>query len=565
VRRMQPAFQSSSPGERSSFARALCIGSLLVLMVAEIAASARTKPACENLKDLQFPDASILSAESVAAGPFALPPGMPAKSVDVPAFCRVRGEIKPSPDSHILFEVWMPTAEWNGKFEQMGNGGLAGSINLFTLASAMKKGYATAGTDDGHQAAPVDASWALGHPEKVKDFGYRAVHETSAKAKKIIETFYQKSPSYSYFNGCSEGGREALMEAQRYPNDFNGILAGAPAHKWTDLMFDFAWNAQALDGPAKFISQPKRRAVREAALAACGEQDGVKDVFIKDPLRCHFDPSVIACKGEDSDNCLTPEQIEALKKIYAGPRNSRTGQQISPGYEPGAEDTAGIPGISFASYVFGLAPGASLDAIFSSAFFGGFVFDNPNWKFSDFNFDKDVATTEEKVGSLLNARNPDLTAFRAHGGKLLQYHGWNDGSPSPHHSVDYYDDVIKKIGSLSQTEDFYRLFMVPGMMHCGAGPGPNLFGNMMDFVAANDVDHNIYAALERWVEQGVAPDRIIAKKYQDDDPAKGVEMTRPLCPYPQVAKWSGKGATSEAQNWSCQAPSAKSPNLKPGN
>lgn len=318
MRRMQPAFQSSSPGERSSFARALCIGSLLVLMVAEIAASAQTKPACENLKDLQFPDASILSAESVAAGPFALPPGMPAKSVDVPAFCRVRGEIKPSPDSHILFEVWMPTAEWNGKFEQMGNGGLAGSINLFTLASAMKKGYATAGTDDGHQAAPVDASWALGHPEKVKDFGYRAVHETSAKAKKIIETFYQKSPSYSYFNGCSEGGREALMEAQRYPNDFNGILAGAPAHKWTDLMFDFAWNAQALDGPAKFISQPKRRAVREAALAACGEQDGVKDVFIKDPLRCHFDPSVIACKGEDSDNWFDARTDRSFEENLCG-------------------------------------------------------------------------------------------------------------------------------------------------------------------------------------------------------------------------------------------------------
>jgi Tannase and feruloyl esterase len=560
VRWMQLGFQSSTALERFSFCRMFCIGSIFVSMIAGLAASVQAKPACESLKDLQLPDASILSAESVAAGPFALPPGLPAKLVDVPAFCRVRGVIKPSPDSHIIFEVWMPAAQWNGKFEQLGNGGLAGSINLFSLAAALKKGYATAGTDDGHQASPVDGSWALEHPEKVKDFGYRAVHETNAKAKKIVEAFYQKPPSYSYFNGCSEGGREALMEAQRYPDDFNGILAGAPAHKWTDLMFDFAWNAQALNGPTNFISEPKRHAVREAALAACGEQDGVKDAFIKDPLHCHFDPSVLACKGTDSDNCLTPEQIEALKKIYAGPRNSRTGQQISPGYEAGAEDTAGIPGISFASYVFGPAPGGSLDAIFSSAFFGDFVFNNPNWKFSDLNFDKDVATTEEKVGSVLNAKNPDLTAFRAHGGKLLQYHGWNDGSPSPHHSVDYYDSVITKMGGLSQTEDFYRLFMVPGMMHCGGGPGPNLFGNLMDFVAANDADHNIYSALERWVEQGLAPDRIIAKKYQDDDPAKGVEMTRPLCPYPQVAKWNGKGATSEAQNWSCQAPLAKSHN-----
>jgi Tannase and feruloyl esterase len=476
----------------------------------------------------------------------------------VPAFCRVRGEIKPSPDSHITFEVWMPAAQWNGKFEQLGNGGLAGSINLFLLAAEMKKGYATAATDDGHQAAPTDGAWAVGHPEKVKDFGYRAVHETSARAKKIIGAFYQKSPSYAYFKGCSEGGREALMEAQRYPEDFNGILAGAPAHKWTDLMFGFAWNAQALNSPASFISEPKRHAVREAALAACGEQDGVKDDFIKDPLRCHFNPSVIACKGSISDNCLTPEQMEALKRIYEGPRNSRTGEPISPGYEPGTEDTAGIPGISFESYVFGAAPGASLDAIFSSAFFAGFIFDNPNWKFSDLNFDSDVRKTEEKVGSAMNATNPDLAAFRAHGGKLLQYHGWNDGSPSPHHSVDYYNSVIKKMGGLDKTEDFYRLFMVPGMMHCGSGPGPNLFGNMLDFGAANDADHNIYAALERWVEQGVAPGAVIAKKYVDDDPTKSVEMTRPLCPYPQVAKWSGKGATSEAQNWSCQIPLGKS-------
>jgi tannase/feruloyl esterase len=554
VRCMQVVFQFSSCWKRSSLLRAFAIYSLFVSTVA----FAQAKPICEGLKDLQLPDASILSAESIAAGPFALPPGMPAKSVDVPAFCRVRGEIKPSPDSHIIFEVWMPVEQWNGKFEQLGSGGLAGSINLFSLAGAMKKGYATAGTDDGHQAAAIDGSWAAGHPEKVTDFGYRAVHETSVKAKKIIEAFYQKLPSYAYFNGCSEGGREALMEAQRYPEDFDGILAGAPAHKWTDLMFAFAWNAQALNGPGSFISEPKRHAVREAALAACGEQDGVKDDFIKDPLRCHFDPSAIACKGSGSDTCLTPEQIEALKKIYAGPRNSRTGQQISPGYEPGAEDTSGIPGISFESYVFGAAPGASLDAIFSSAFFAGFVFDDPKWKFSDLNFDKDVTKTEEKVGSAVNATNPDLTAFRAHGGKLLQYHGWNDGSPSPHHSVDYYDGVVKKMGGLDKTEDFYRLFMVPGMMHCGSGPGPNLFGNMLDFGAANDADHNIYAALERWVEQGVAPGRVIAKKYFDDDPTKGVEMTRPLCPYPQVAKWSRKGATSDAQNWSCQAPLGKS-------
>jgi feruloyl esterase len=517
---------------------------------------AQAQQSCEKLKELKLADTSALSAESIASGPFALPPGLPAQSVDVPAFCRVRGEIRPTLDSLIKFEVWLP-ADWNGKFEQVGSGGLAGSINIFFLAADMKRGYATAGTDDGHQGSGVDGSWVIGHPEKVKDFGYRAVHQTNEKAKQIIAAFYQKGPKYSYFNGCSEGGREAMMEAQRYPEDFNGILAGATAHKWTELMAAFAWNAQALNSAASFISPAKRNAIREAALAVCGSQDGVKDTYIKDPLSCRFDPSVLLCKDSDSDSCLTAEQLAALKKIYSGPKNPRTGKQISSGYEPGAEGVPGVPGIAFDSYVYGAAPGASLDAIFSSAFYGGFVFENPNWKVSDLNFDKDIATTQEKVGPSLDANNSDLSAFRARGGKLIHYHGWNDGSPSPHHSVEYYEDVMAKMGGFKQTSKFYRLFMAPGMMHCGSGLGPNLFGNMLDFAAPNDADHNIFAALERWTEQGVAPDKIIATKYANDDPSKGVEMTRPLCPYPQIAKWTGKGATSEAQNWVCKMPVRK--------
>jgi len=385
----------------------------------------------------------------------------------------------------------------------------------------------------------------------VKDFGFRAVHETSDKAKKIITAYYQKAPRYSYFNGCSEGGREAMMEAQRYPEDFNGILAGATAHYWTQLMAAFAWNAQALNKPENFLSEAKRRTVENAAITACGGQDGVGDKFVKDPPRCSFDPSTLLCKGTDADSCLTAPQVDALKKIYGGPRNSR-GEQISSGYEPGAEAEPGFPGIAFSSYVFGAAPGMSLDAFFSSAFYGAFVFDNPGWKFSDLNFDKDIATTDSKVGGILNAADPDLSAFRAHGGKLIHYHGWNDGSPPPRHSTQYYDRVAQKMGGYESVQKFYRLYMAPGMMHCGSGAGPNLFGNMLDFVPSNNADHNVFLALERWVEDGAAPDQIIATKLADD-PAKGVEMTRPLCPYPQVAKWTGKGATSEAQNWTCKA------------
>lgn len=531
-------------------------GLMITYLVAIWSCLAQAQQTCEKLKDLKLTDTSVLSAESIASGPFALPPGLPAASVDVPPFCRVRGEIKPTPDSHINFEVWLPV-QWNGKFEQVGNSGLAGFINLLALAGEMKKGFATAGTDNGHQGSPVDGSWVIGHPEKVKDFGYRAVHLTNEKAKQIIAAFYQKAPKYSYFNGCSEGGREAMIEAQRYPEDFNGILAGAATHKWTELMAALAWNAQALNSAASFISPAKRNAIRQAALAACGSQHGVKDAYIKDPLSCRFDPSGLLCKGSDSDSCLTAEQLAALKKIYSGPKNPRTGKQIASGYEPGTEGLPGVPGISFDSYVYGSAPGASLDAIFSSAFYGGFVFENPNWKFSDLNFDKDIATTQEKVGPSLDANNPDLSAFLARGGKLIQYHGWNDGAPSPHHAVEYYEDVMAKMGGFAGTSKFYRLFMAPGMTHCGSGPGPNMFGNVLDFTAPGDADHDIFAALERWTEQGVAPDKIIATKYTIDDPTRGVEMTRPLCPYPQIATWTGKGATSDAQNWVCQAPARK--------
>jgi len=506
---------------------------------------------CEKLKELKLADTTITSAESVAAGPFKLPPGL-VPSIDVPAFCRIRAEIKPTADSLIKMEVWMPAEGWNEKFEQVGSGGLAGSINQLSLAMALKRGFAAAGTDDGHEGTGTDGTWALGHPEKVKDFGYRAVHETSEKSKKVIAAFYQKPPSFAYFNGCSEGGREAMMAAQRYPEDFNGILAGAPALYWTELMAAFAWNAQALSDPASFINEPKRAAVETAALAACGRQNKVTDKFIKDPLQCHFDPAVLLCKEGDGDSCLTQKQVDALKKVYAGPKDS-SGRQLSAGYEPGAEAEPGLPGISFQSYIFGPGPGATLDAIFSGSFYSNIVFEDAKWNVSQFNFDKDIATTEAKVGAILNASNPDLRAFRSRGGKLVVYHGWNDGSPPPLHSVDYYQRVTEKMGGVEKTREFYRLFMVPGMMHCGSGAGPNLFGNAMDLRPIADPEHDIFMALQKWVEKGAAPEHIVATKYVEDDRSKGKVMSRPVCAYPQQATWDGKGDLAEAGSWACEA------------
>jgi feruloyl esterase len=325
------------------------------------------------------------------------------------------------------------------------------------------------------------------------------------------------------------------------------------------LLAAFAWNAQALNDPGSFLPPAKRLSVQNAAVAACGEQDGVTDKFIKDPTRCHFDPSTLLCKGADSDSCLTQKQVDALKKIYAGPTNPVNGKQVSAGYEPGAEAEPGMPGIATASYIFGAGPGQSLDAMFSNSFYAGFVFEDPKWNFTQLNFDKDIATTDAKVGSVLNASNPDLKAFQAHGGKLIQYHGWYDGSPPPLHAVNYYESVSATMGGVEKTRQFYRLFMVPGMMHCGSGPGPNDFGNILDLAPAADAQHNIFVSLENWVEKGAAPDRIIATKYNGDDPAKGIAITRPLCPYPLQAKWIGKGKTSQAANWTCTAPQTAKP------
>ncbi len=499
---------------------------------------------CPSLTNVTLSGASIQSSEVVAA----------AAATGTPAYCRVKGTATPSSDSKIGFEVWLPLSGWNGELLQLGNGGLAGSINYPPMLQQIGRHYAVAATDDGHTGAGTDGSWALGHPEKVTDFGYRAVHETSVDSKLIVNAFYGHAAKYTFFNGCSEGGREALMEAQRFPADFNGILVGAPAAAWTGLMAGFAWNAQALlKDPASYIPEKKRATIEAAALKACGAQGGVTDSFIKDPLGCQFDPDVLLCKDGDADSCLTAPQLTALKKIYGGAVD-HSGKRIYTGYEPGAEAEPGPPGISFSSYIYGIPAPPTLDLIFSSAFYGNAVAGDPKYSSLTFDFDKDPATAEAKVGGALNAINPDLKAFKAHGGKMLHYHGWNDGSPAPLASVEYYRAVESTMKGIKNTQDFYRLYMVPGMMHCGFGPGPNMFGNLTDVSGATDPQHNIFDALRGWVEEGKQPDSIIATKFNGDDPKKGVAMTRSLCPFPQQAVWNGKGETKDAASFTCRMP-----------
>jgi feruloyl esterase len=423
-------------------------------------------------------------------------------------------------------EVWMPLENWNGKFQMIGNGGWAGAIAYGSMALALNEGYATASTDTGHKGGT--AEFALGHPEKVIDFAYRAVHETTLTSKAIVSAFYDRPPRLSYWNGCSTGGRQGLMEAQRYPEDFDGIIAGAPASSTTQLA---AWRlnieAKTLKDRARIVSSAKLALVNKAVLAACDALDGVTDEFLTDPRQCRFDPATLLCRSADGDHCLTAPQLEAVKSGYA-PLTTKSGEVIYPGLVPGAE----------ARWVMLTGANPVPGALNDLDMFRYLVHEDPAWDWRTFDVDRDAALADAKVG-YMNASNPDLSAFKARGGKLILYHGWNDGGNggaiSPLNSVDYYSNVLSQMGV--QQGDWLRLFMVPGMAHCGGGPGtPQI---------------NWVAALERWREAGIAPDQLTGSRVNINP---RVDMTRPICPYPKVPKYNGVGSTNDAANFVCQTP-----------
>jgi tannase/feruloyl esterase len=509
---------------------------------------------CEKLIDLKLANTTITTAQSVGPGAFTPPTGSAAPFKELPAFCRVTGVIKATTDSDIKFEVWMPSSGWNGKFQGIGNGGFAGSISYAGpaggLGGSIARGYAAASTDTGHTGG--DASWAVGHPEKIADYGYRAIHEMTDKAKSIISAFYGNGPKRSYFASCSNGGRQALMEAQRYPNDYDGLIAGAPANYFTHILAGFAFNLQAtLNEPASYIPATKLKAIEAAALAACDARDGVTDGVIDDPTRCSFDPTVLLCKGAESDACLTNKQVAALKKIYAGPRDWK-GEQIVPGFLPGGETGPG----GWGGWVTGTGPATGAQFFFATQAFKNMVYNNPAWDFKTFNIDKDTRLADEKLASILNATNPNLKTFKARGGKLILYHGWSDAALPPVNTINYFQNVVAKMGQRN-ADSFIRLFMVPGMQHCGGGPGPDSFGAVVTS-GQSDAQHDMSVALERWVEQGVAPDQIIGSKRQGIDPKSPLTRTRPLCAYPQVAGYKGSGSTDDAANFVCTTASADS-------
>jgi feruloyl esterase len=516
----------------------------LTLLFCAVPAAAAVPGDCAALARLTLPAVTVTQSEAVPAGAFT-PPG--GKTVpEMPAFCRVAGVIKPSPDSDIRFEVWMPASGWSGRFQGVGNGGFAGTISYAQMAVALKAGDATASTDTGHQSAiATDASWALGHPEKLVDFGYRAIHETTLAAKAFVREFYGKAPAHSYFNSCSNGGRQGLMEAQRYPEDYDGIVSGAPANYWTHLLANGTSDVKLLLDNEAYIPAGKLPAIQKAVLAACDTSDGVNDGTIENPASCHPDPAVLQCRGAESADCLTEAQAAALRKLYAGSRTA-DGKPFFFGSPPGGEAESGGWGVWITGKT---SVKESAYWAFSTQFFGNIVFGDPKWDPSTFDLDRDSKVADDKAGKVLNAVDPDLRRFHARGGKLLLYHGWSDAAIPAANTIAYYESVVATMGA-KEAAGFVRLFLVPGMQHCTGGSGATSFGQSGP--GSGNANGDIVTALEGWVEKGVPPDGLVAvRRKLASDPASEVVRSRPLCAYPLVAKYKGTGSVEDAANFSC--------------
>jgi len=515
------------------------------------------RQSCERLNALRLPRAEITSASLVQSGSFAssVPTVSGSSTVVLNPRCVVEAVARPTSDSEIAIEIWLPVTNWNGKYEQVGNGGWAGAIHRPPLAEAVRRGFAAAATDGGHRGGITDdghgrrtAEFAIGHPEKLIDFGYRALGETRATALAVVSTFYGRGAVGSYFVGCSDGGREALMVAQRFPEDFDGILAGSPGNDWSHWAAGLVWDRQAqlADSPGA-IPITKRALIQDAVITACDGIDGVRDGLISDPRFCHFDPAVLTCRGAEAPDCLTARQVSTLRSIYDGPRHPRTGEQIYPGYPPGIENAPGSKLI---------APSRPGDFSFGDTYFGEALFERRNWDFRTLDFDQDIAFSDRKGSPVVDSINPDLRSFRAHGGKIIQYHGWSDSLIPPSGSIVYYENVEAfmsaypdpRSDSSTSIDTFYRLFMIPGMGHCYGGAGPTSIAPK-DSVDAADPKYDLMLALEQWVENGIAPEVFVGTGKAPNDPTK--TMSRPICRYPQVTRYKGSGDTNDAASFEC--------------
>lgn len=480
--------------------------------------------ACESLLGLDLGHTSITSAAVMAPGAMRIEgdgrfaAATNAALSSLPSFCRVVAVSRPSSDSEIGLEIWLPSNGWNGMLLAVGNGAWAGTISYTALADAVRAGYAAVSTDTGHVGNDVE--FAIDHPEKLVDFAYRAVHEMTVAAKAAVEANYSRPADYAYFSGCSTGGRQALTEVQRFPDDFDGVVAGAAAYYPTHLQGMQVWTAAvAARQPEPPLGEREFHLVNDAVVAACDALDGVEDGVIENPAVCDFDPASLICDGSGSGACLTAAQAETVRMTYAGPTDAE-GRSIFPGLSPGSE--TGWRTLSSEEPL-----GLAYDT------YARLVFDDAHWDFTTFDAERDIATGVERIGDLMDSADPDISAFIAHGGRLLLYHGWADPGIPPRSTIRYYGSVRDTIGPAA-ADASVRLFMVPGMGHCRGGVGTDRFDPV--------------AALDRWVRTDEAPARIDAAHVEDDR----VTRTRPLCPYPSTAVYDGSGSTDSGENFECR-------------
>jgi len=515
-----------------------CVAGAILAVLFEAAPHAATS--CENLAGLTLPNTAVTLAQSVAAGAFTPPParggaaagaqgagrGRGPQFSDLPAFCRVQATLKPSSDSDIRMELWLPSSGWNGKLRGTGNGGLGGGagVNPGALAAGVRLGYATAGNNTGHEG---DSSYAIDHPEKIKDFGYRSAHEMTVMSKAIVKAFYGTAAKASVMAEGGGGTIAALSAAQRFPDDYDAIAVTGMSSYLTRHTFAqmWVWMATHKDD-ASFLPPAKYQVLHQAALNACDALDGLKDGIVGDVERCKVDPGVTLCKNADGPDCLTAAQVEAARKIYAGPRNPRTGEEIYSPLYPGSE-------LGWGQLAGGDQPlGIPIEV------FKYYVFRDPNWDYRTrpINFDGDLELSNRADIQPVNAVDPDLTRFFARGGKLLLVDGWADAAVPPKVAINYYNAVVKKVGA-SRVRSAMRFFMVPAMGHGPGTTGPENF------------NFDALSLIEQWRETGKAPEQLIVTHYKDGQEAG----KRLVCQYPQVAMYKGSGNTEDPASFACNA------------
>jgi Tannase and feruloyl esterase len=505
--------------------------------------------ACENLLALKLPQTTIKSAETIPAGNFTTSDKVTRTAPT--SFCRVVASVQSAPDSDIGIEMWLPEEGWSGVFHGNGSGGYAGSFRTGypEMETAIRRGYASAVTDMGTAPAnDLDGDPLVGHPQKWKDWGLLSTHVMTVTGKAIATSFYGAAPKRSYFTGCSTGGQQGLIEAQYYPDDYDGIVSGAPVvnRTWGHAAAVWAYKAAHLL-PGHEISDVKLALLHATAVKICGAKGNglATDQFVGDPLACKFDPAILRCRGADSDSCLTDGEIATARAFYSGPM-SRAEKPLYFGWLPGSE--MGPPTWRFAQE----PPINPQEPVFDGLFKWA-LGEHYDWR--TFDFARDMATTDAVLGPSLNgAAKADMRAFQARGGRLVMYQGWADTLVTPNQTVAFYRKFAARAGGIAKTQSFARLFMAAGVGHCGGGDGPNSFMAIKiggETLASDAPDHDAFAAMTHWVESGEAPSQIIATKYVGNSPAKGVAMQRPLCPYPQKAWYKGFGSTNDAGNFVC--------------